>query len=94
MPKAKPSSTWSMRAAALLAPRIVYVYGKGVVSALQYAIDQNLAPIISLSFGICEIDVAERLALVSQPGAAGGRPGDHVGRLFGGHRRGRMRKPE
>ena len=35
---------------------IVYVYAKGVISALQYAVEQNLAPILSLSFGICEID--------------------------------------
>jgi hypothetical protein len=33
---------------------IVYVYGTSVVSALQYAIEQNLAPVLSLSFSLCE----------------------------------------
>jgi len=35
---------------------IVYVYAKGVIQALQYAVEQNVAPVLSLSFGICEID--------------------------------------
>ena len=33
---------------------IVYVNSKNVFTSLQYAIDQNLAPVISLSYGGCE----------------------------------------
>ena len=33
---------------------ILYVYGKDVIAATQYAIDQNLAPILTFSFGGCE----------------------------------------
>lgn len=33
---------------------LVYVYSYNVMDAVQYAIDQNLAPVISLSYGLCE----------------------------------------
>jgi subtilase family serine protease len=33
---------------------ILYVYGNNANLAAQYATDQNLAPIISESFGMCE----------------------------------------
>ena len=33
---------------------IVYVYASGVVHALQYAIQKNVAPVLSMSFGVCE----------------------------------------
>ena len=33
---------------------IVYVYAWDVMAAVQYAIDQNLAPVISVSYGFCE----------------------------------------
>ncbi len=33
---------------------ILYVYSGNVEISLQYAIDQNLAPVISMSYGICE----------------------------------------
>ena len=33
---------------------ILYVYGPDVASAVEYAVDQNLAPVISYSFGACE----------------------------------------
>ena len=33
---------------------IVYVYAWDVMTAVQYAIDQNLAPVISVSYGFCE----------------------------------------
>jgi len=33
---------------------IVYVYSTDVVDALYYAIDQNLAPVVSMSYGLCE----------------------------------------
>ncbi len=33
---------------------IVFVYSQDVTDALQYAITQNLAPVISMSYGLCE----------------------------------------
>src|SRR6185436_1948015 len=33
---------------------IVYVYGTNATLAAQYAIDQNLAPVVSHSYGKCE----------------------------------------
>ncbi|HVW11914.1 MAG TPA: protease pro-enzyme activation domain-containing protein, partial [Bryobacteraceae bacterium] len=33
---------------------IVYVYSSDVVTSLHYAIDQNVAPVISMSYGLCE----------------------------------------
>jgi uncharacterized protein (TIGR03437 family) len=33
---------------------IIYVYSNNVMDAVQYAIDQNLAPVLSLSYGLCE----------------------------------------
>ena len=33
---------------------IIYVYSQDVISAVEYVIDQNLAPVLSLSFGLCE----------------------------------------
>src|SRR5260370_28342335 len=33
---------------------LVYVYSADVTDAVQYAIDQNLAPVLSVSYGLCE----------------------------------------
>src|SRR6202023_2941557 len=33
---------------------IVYVYSNDVTNAVQYAIDQNLAPVLTMSYGFCE----------------------------------------
>jgi uncharacterized protein (TIGR03437 family) len=33
---------------------LIYVYSNDVMDAVQYAIDQNLAPVLSLSYGLCE----------------------------------------
>jgi uncharacterized protein (TIGR03437 family) len=33
---------------------LIYVYSNDVMDAVQYAIDQNLAPVISVSYGLCE----------------------------------------
>jgi uncharacterized protein (TIGR03437 family) len=33
---------------------IIFVYSNDVMTSVQYAIDQNLAPVISLSYGSCE----------------------------------------
>ena len=38
----------------LPAAQIVYVYGLDVFDAAQFAVDDNVAPILSLSFGGCE----------------------------------------
>jgi uncharacterized protein (TIGR03437 family) len=34
---------------------IIYVYSPDVVASMQYAIDQNLAPVVSMSYGSCEL---------------------------------------
>lgn len=34
--------------------KLLYVYSYNVMTAVQYAIDQNLAPVISVSYGSCE----------------------------------------
>ncbi len=33
---------------------LIYVYSYDVTDAVQYAIDQNLAPVLSVSYGLCE----------------------------------------
>ena len=33
---------------------ILFVYSNDVMDAVQYAIDQNLAPVVSVSYGLCE----------------------------------------
>jgi uncharacterized protein (TIGR03437 family) len=35
---------------------IIYVYTSDVMQAVQYAIDQNLAPVVSVSYGSCELE--------------------------------------
>ena len=35
--------------------RILYVYSSNVMNAVSYAIDQNLGPVISVSYGSCEL---------------------------------------
>ena len=35
--------------------KIVYVYSGGITDAIQYAVDQNLGTVMSLSFGWCEL---------------------------------------
>ena len=35
---------------------IIYVYTNDVMQSIQYAIDQNLAPVISSSYGLCEAE--------------------------------------
>jgi uncharacterized protein (TIGR03437 family) len=37
---------------------IIYVYSYNVMDAVQYTIDQNLAPVISMSYGLCESQTA------------------------------------
>lgn len=42
---------------------IVYVYSDDVMQAVQYAIDQNLAPVVSISYGLCELETSSSDAL-------------------------------
>jgi Pro-kumamolisin, activation domain len=56
---------------------IIFVYsGNGVLDALQYAVSQNLAPVISISYGSCEAvnppDEMRFLAYVAQQANAQG----------------------
>ena len=50
--------------AGALAPRanLIYVYAKDVFDAVQAAVDQNLAPVISMSYGDCEANVPRAYA--------------------------------
>ena len=45
---------------------IVYVYSNDVMDAVQYAIDQNLAPVLSTSYGLCEALTSNSDALAMQ----------------------------
>jgi uncharacterized protein (TIGR03437 family) len=45
---------------------IVYVYSYNVMDAVQYTIDQNLAPVLSMSYGLCEAQTARSDAAVLQ----------------------------
>jgi hypothetical protein len=56
---------------------IIFVYsGNGVLDALQYAVSQNLAPVVSISYGSCEAvnppDEMRLLAYVAQQANAQG----------------------
>jgi Pro-kumamolisin, activation domain/Bacterial Ig-like domain (group 3) len=51
---------------------IIFVYSQDAFESVQYAIDQNLAPVISLSYGECELGVsASARAVVQQANAEG-----------------------
>lgn len=54
---------------------IVFVYSDDVVASAQYAIDQNLAPVLSMSYGGCEqadlIDLPGLQSLAQQANAQG-----------------------
>lgn len=51
---------------------IVYVYSKSVNLSAQYAIDQNLAPVISMSYIGCELDNSPSLRALAQQANAEG----------------------
>ncbi len=51
---------------------IVYVYSTSVNTAAQYAIDQNLAPVISFSFGGCEPSAPPSFRSIAQQASAQG----------------------
>jgi uncharacterized protein (TIGR03437 family) len=45
---------------------ILYVYANDVMSAIQYAIDADLAPVVSSSYGLCEVENGRADALAFQ----------------------------
>lgn len=51
---------------------LIYVYSASVNTAVQYAIDQNLAPVISLSYGACELENSVAFRAVAQQANAQG----------------------
>jgi uncharacterized protein (TIGR03437 family) len=51
---------------------LIYVYARNVFSAAQYAIDQNLAPVLSMSFGGCEVLNSVGLRAIAQQANAQG----------------------
>ncbi len=61
--------------AGAIAPKatISYVYGASAFTAMNYAINLNLAPVLSVSFGTCEIDASPLVyrALLQQANAQG-----------------------
>src|SRR5262249_54224750 len=44
--------------------QIVFVYSYNALGSLQYAVDQNLAPVINYSFGVCELYFSEAAPLL------------------------------
>ena len=52
--------------------QILYVYGQSVYGAAQYAVDENVAPVLSLSFGGCEAYNQASYRTVAQQAAAQG----------------------
>jgi uncharacterized protein (TIGR03437 family) len=52
LPEANLDLEWS--GAVARDATIIYVYSNDVMDAVQYAIDQNLAPVVSVSYGRCE----------------------------------------
>ncbi|MEO8369031.1 MAG: protease pro-enzyme activation domain-containing protein [Candidatus Solibacter sp.] len=52
--------------------KILYVYGASVYGATQFAIDENLAPVLSLSFGGCEAYNRSAFRAVAQQASAQG----------------------
>jgi len=51
---------------------IIYVYSTSITTSLQYAIDQNLAPVITESYGSCEIGNSGALRYLAQQANAQG----------------------
>ena len=52
--------------------QIVYVYAQNVFDAAQFAVDENVAPILSLSFGACEAYNQASFRAVAQQASAQG----------------------
>ena len=67
LPEADLDLEWS--GAVARGATIVYVYAWDVMTAVQYAIDQNLAPVISVSYGFCEPEQPSSYAAMLQAAA-------------------------
>ena len=52
--------------------QILYVYGQSVFGAAQFAVDENVAPVLSLSFGACEAYNRASFRAVAQQASAQG----------------------
>ena len=52
--------------------KIIYVYSTSVTTSVQYAIDQNLAPVITESYGSCEIGNSGAIRALAQQANAQG----------------------
>ena len=61
LPEADLDLEWS--GAAAPNANIIFVYSTDVMTSIQYAIDQNLAPVISTSYGSCEPQTPQSDAL-------------------------------
>uniref|UniRef100_Q01UW2 Peptidase S8 and S53, subtilisin, kexin, sedolisin n=1 Tax=Solibacter usitatus (strain Ellin6076) TaxID=234267 RepID=Q01UW2_SOLUE len=62
--------------------KIVYVYSNSVLDAVQYAVDENVAPVLSMSYGSCEAFNQVEFRAVAQQAVAQGitflvASGDH-----------------
>lgn len=51
---------------------VIYVYSRNVFESLQYAIDENLAPVISVSYGGCELQASSTYRTLAQQANAQG----------------------
>jgi len=51
---------------------VIYVYSQSVFTSAQYAVDQNLAPVITFSYGGCEYDEMPAFRSVAQQASAQG----------------------
>ena len=51
---------------------VIYVYSRNVFESLQYAIDENLAPVVSVSYGGCELQASTTYRLLAQQANAQG----------------------
>ncbi|MDR3700043.1 MAG: protease pro-enzyme activation domain-containing protein [Candidatus Sulfopaludibacter sp.] len=70
LPEADVDLEWS--GAVARNATIVYVYSGDVITSAQYAIDQNVAPVMSLSYGGCEAYNSNAIQAVAQQANAQG----------------------
>ena len=70
VPEADLDVEWS----GAVAPKatILYVYSRSVNTSVQYAVDQNLAPVITFSYGNCERTVSPAIRYIAQQANAQG----------------------
>jgi uncharacterized protein (TIGR03437 family) len=95
---AQPEGNLDLEWAGAIAPKatLYYIYGASAFSAMLSAISSNIAPVISVSYGGCEIDFrpefyramaqqanAQGITIVSSSGDAGAMGCDRQGSLVG-----------